>query len=134
MLPTIATFSIVVCLAPAGLPMAGVSYKLLPASEVPDEAVQRSADLFSNHYGTWAPNPCGCKPGARVRMSAHKLQAQMLFDDQCKLITAEFDGALIGQAFVRHFDVPGKVCYRTIVYMLGILGILHWHSRVQPVV
>lgn len=89
-------------------------YTELPPSAVSDAELKRHAHLFSNHYGTWGDNPHGLKTGGRVRISASRLQAEHLFDEQrCSLIRATvIEGAaelVVGHACVYIFDVPGKV-------------------------
>jgi hypothetical protein len=93
-------------------------YTELPPSAVSDAELKGHAQLFSNHYGTWAQNPHGLKAGDRVRTSASRLRAEHLFDEQsCSFIRAtavdEATELMVGHACVCRFDVPGKV---------GVLG------------
>lgn len=91
----------------------------IPANQVTDRDLQRSSQLYSNHYGVWGDNPTpnGPPKEARVRMSAKTLREMLLFDDEtCFLILAEDTEAdvVVGQAFVCRFHLQDLVRLRAI--------------------
>ncbi|KAK9823617.1 hypothetical protein WJX72_004259 [[Myrmecia] bisecta] len=82
----------------------------IPAAAVTNKDLERSSQLFSNHYGVWGERPAAKRPpkGARVRLSAAALQTAFLFkSDTCLLIQADDGDTLVGQAFVCRYQLPG---------------------------
>jgi GNAT superfamily N-acetyltransferase len=72
--------------------------------QITDEILEACADLFSDHYGVWAPNAASVsrfpKPGSRVKMNSEKLRAQSVSDAERSIVALCYvDDKLRGHVF-----------------------------------
>ena len=95
--------------------MASILYELYEGPDITSAMLNEAATLFSEHYGIWGPRTK--RPGARVRMSASRLQKTCLPShalEQCAYVRATLDGTLIGNAFACYWQAGcGTICWIT---------------------
>ena len=95
--------------------MASILYELYEGPEITSAMLNEAATIFSEHYGVWGPRTQS--PGARVRMSASRLQKTCLPShalEQCAYVRATLDGTLISNAFACYWQAGcGSTCWIT---------------------
>ena len=62
--------------------------------------------------------PPPLKPASRVKMSATRLRADLLFGESCAVVVYVEEGRLLGQAFFCAFTVPGMGPVRWITQLV----------------
>ena len=65
--------------------------------------IEKCAQLFSYHYGTW-PN------GNRVTLTPKRLRELVWFDPSCELVFAESRNKIVGYCFYCKFKVANESC------------------------
>jgi GNAT superfamily N-acetyltransferase len=95
-----------------------LEFSVRGASRVSSQHLAACAKLFSEHYGVWGVG-APARQGARVRLSASRLQEQCLFDANCCLsLATTSDGSTVGHAFAVKFQHDGVGCVSWITQLV----------------
>lgn len=81
-----------------------IAYSDMPRSavKIDDNILEECAHLFSRCYGVWSSEVKN-KSGQPISLTSKRLYLDYLFDDSCRLITAKYQGQLVGHALYTSF-------------------------------
>jgi len=95
-----------------------IVYSIIPKTEINDDLIIVCSHLFNTNYGKWSEK--GFKPGENIKISIENsgiktIKENMLFNDQCGIVTAKLSNQLVGYCFYSKFidNKIGKICWIT---------------------